>query len=123
MDELSEIHQIFVEFENAADPEIKVKKFKVAIDRANECLGRSDLTETDLKKLNNFKRSYTRTLLNSLPSSGGTTFALWLDYFVALVSVNSEREELFQLNPTLRDRFDEFLNLHKEELRRLAKLK
>ena len=123
MDDLSEIARIFVEFENADDPEHRIKKFKAGVDQANECLVSLDAGEANDRRLKNLKLSYTRILLAYLSTLSAVPFTVWFDYIVVLLTdVSAEVEQVLELHPALREGYDDFIKLHREELRRIAKL-
>jgi len=70
--------------------------------------------------INNIKISYTRALLRKLKDC--TEWDDWIDILLATLEVRDEIEEILASDPLLRNEYDKFLALWKDELIEALKL-
>jgi len=107
--------ELLKSFEKSNDHSRRTRNFEDAFEILNTYL--QDTPDTSHRKfIENLKRTYTRKLLEQLPSLSTLDIDDWFGYCkLLLMSVSNETEELSKENPHLRQNAKKFIAIWKEE--------
>lgn len=115
--DLSEAVRLLESFEKSNNHFERTRDFEEAIEIFNDYL--MDSPDSPYRKLiENLKRTYTRKLLEQLPSlSSDMDINDWFNYLkILLFSVSKETEDLSKKYPHLGQNVQEFLAIRREEV-------
>ncbi len=114
--DLAKAVELLKSFEKSDDHSKRTRDFEDAIEILNSHL---QATPNTLHKefIENLKHTYTRRLLEQLPSFFTLGIGDWLDYLkLLLITVSDETEELSKEDPRLRKNAYKFFAIWKEEV-------
>ncbi|MBU0734860.1 MAG: hypothetical protein KKG10_11990 [Proteobacteria bacterium] len=107
---LIEARKLLETFEKSRDHSERTRDFQDAVNILNGYLQDSQ-DSSHRVVVNNLKRTYTRKLLEELPSLSGLDLYDWFVYTLLLSSVSNEVEELVKDHPNLRKNNQVFYNM------------
>jgi len=113
-DELKEAVKLFAEFEKSDSHTKRTRNFNDAIDLLNDYIEENP-DSPDLVFIDNIKTAHTRILLEQLNNIKQIEIEDWLNYFISYLKVTSEAEKILSENPILKEGYETFLLIWKEE--------
>ena len=113
-DELKEAVNLLKEFEKSDNHTKRTRNFDEAIDLLNNYVEENP-DSPDLVFIENIKTTYTRILLKQLNNIREITIEDWLNYFSSYFKVKSEVKKILSENPILKEGYENFISIWKEE--------
>lgn len=118
--ELREARTLFEEFERSNSHSKKVRCFEDAIQILSDYIQENPCS-SNLQFIENIRFSYTRRLLEQLKNIGNVEMDVWFDYLsLTIFKVENETNQILLENPMLRQKYEEFKALWKDEFVKLV---
>ena len=112
--ELQEAIKLLKNFEKATDQSERIEYFEEAIDILDSLV---DDFSTNIQLVTNLRLTYTRKLLEHLPSMEGVNIDDWVDYTkILLLKVNKEVDVITSKNEELKQKYKYFINIWVSEV-------
>jgi hypothetical protein len=113
--DISEARELLCSFERGEDHSERVRQFEDALDLLDSYLPDQDKSQAGRLAMN-LRRTYTRKLLEQLPSLQTLDLSDWVSYSVLLlIKVNKEADAICSEEKALKKSFDEFITIWADE--------
>ena len=114
--DIEEARALFERAESVYDPEHKARALQEALDLLDSCTSEA-LSSDERTLVRNLRLSHTRRLLVQIVSLTSMEFETWFNYIKLLFfGLKSEVEILTIEDPDLRENYDRFVRLWRQEL-------
>ena len=118
--DLDEARRLLEQAEREGDPERKFAALDEGIDILEAYAADPSVSDQQRTYASNFRRSNIRRLLNQLVDMRDLQFHAWLNYIkLLLLRLETDVKAILEEDPSLQDRYDEFVGLWRDELMEL----
>jgi hypothetical protein len=113
--EIMEVRSLLEAAERQHDPELKAEELEDAF-LLLESMDTGDMSPEDRTFVANLRKAHTRSLLLQLPSLLSVPFLVWFSYYRVLIKLRDETEALTAEDARLRENYERFSELWRQEL-------